>query len=67
MFIIFSQIKTGMLHIQCCEKKYLLPLNFLTFCHILGFKDTDITFGFVVMNQHQEGDNGEVEQHLLDI
>jgi hypothetical protein len=47
-------------------RKYSAPLNFSTFCHILGFKHKDIKLYYFVKNQQQVGHNHEVERHLLD-
>ena len=48
-------------------RKYSATLNFVTFCHISGFKHKDIKLYFFVKNQQQVGHNHEVERHLLDI
>jgi hypothetical protein len=42
-------------------RKYSAPFNFVTFCHISGFKHKDIKLYFFVKNQQQVGHNHEVE------
>ena len=53
-------------NIYSALRKYSAPLNFVTFCHISGFKHKDIKLYFFVKSQ-QVGHNHEVERHLLDI